>query len=213
MNTAHPAVAPIPGLCSLSTLPLDRLHEGLFHLACKTCAGPTASRLRFQAEARELLALAQLSRRLRLHSLDLSCGLRAEVELTAPVPCLPDPTKPLRVASRALLGLLYPQEAIFTPQPGYVFVRLLHPWGIWHSNVSPDHNQVLCLGPSLPAGIPLKEIVLMTYGALTLQTIQIDRLDPAGVLNPAAGDWWQQNSRLIPLTHEPFLPAEAKHAA
>ena len=94
---------------------------------------------------------------------------------------------------------------MLTPQPGYAFVSILQPRPVWHSNVSPDQNQVLCLGPQLPAGIPLKEIILMTYGALTLQTTQLDRLDPAGVLNPAAAEWWQHNTQWIPLTREPFL--------
>ena len=99
------------------------------------------------------------------------------------------------------------------PQPGYAFVRILLPRPVWHSNVSPDLNQVLCLGPRLPAGIPLKEIILMTFGALTMQTTQLDLLDPAGVLNPAAADWWQRNTSRIPLSREPFLRNEVTYGA
>jgi hypothetical protein len=163
------------------------------------------------AEARDLLALAQLSGRLIVHWLDLSAGLRAKVEMAVPVPCLPDPAGALQVAPRALLGLIYPPEAIIMPSPGYAFVRVLMPRPVWHSNVSPDSDQVLCLGPRLPAGIPLKEILLMTYGALSMQTTQLDLMDPAGVLNPAAADWWQRNAQRIPLTREPFLRTEVPH--
>ena len=65
----------------------------------------------------------------------------------------------------------------------------------------------------LPAGIPLKEIILMTYGALTMQTTQLDILDSAGVLNPFAADWWQRNTNRIPLSREPFLRSEVSHDA
>jgi hypothetical protein len=45
-----------------------------------------------------------------------------------------------------------------------------------------------------------------------MQNTLIDRLDPAGVLNPAAAEWWQRNTHLIPLTREPFLRKEDFHA-
>jgi hypothetical protein len=127
------------------------------------------------------------------------------------VPCLPDPSGPLQVAARALLGILYPQAALLVPQPGYAFVRILQPRHVWLSVLSADVHQFLCLGTKLPPGIPLKEILLMTYGALSLQSIQINLHDPAGVLNPAAAEWWQRNTHLIPLSREPFQRAEVKH--
>ena len=73
----------------------------------------------------------------------------------------------------------------------------------------------LCLAPTLPPGIPCKELVLLSYVALTLQVFQIDVTHPAGVFNPVAALWWQENSGRIPLTHEPFLdsrpaPKEAR---
>jgi hypothetical protein len=149
---------------------------------------------------------------MRVSWIDLSCGLRAKLELEVPVPCLSDPGSPLQIAPKAVLGLTYPAESIVLPMPGYAFVRLLHPSLVWHSNVSRDHNQILCLGPSLPAGIPVREILLLSYFALSLQAIQIDQMDPAGVLNPAAADWWQRNASRIPLSREPFLRPEVNHA-
>jgi hypothetical protein len=212
MNAVAPTSLPTPSLASLSSVVLDDYHRALLGVAEKVCGGPPACRQRKLAEARELLALAQISDRLVVHWLDLSADLRAKVELRVPVACLPDPNGPLQVAPRALLGIIYPEKAAILPQPGFAFVRILAPGPVWHSNVSHDPNQVLCLGTSLPAGVPLKEIILMTYGALSLQTTQLDRQDPAGVLNPAAGDWWQHNPSLIPLTREPFLQKEANHA-
>jgi hypothetical protein len=211
MKHQDPVLRESPGLSALPGLALDAYHHGIWDSASKVCGGPAACRQRMLAEAHDLLAMAQVSGRLLVHWLDLSCGLRAKVELEVPVPCLPGASGSLQLAPRALLGLMYPQETMFVSLPGYSFVRILMPRPVWHSNVTPDHNQALCLGPRLPAGIPLREIVLMTYGALTMQTTQLDLLDPAGVLNPAAADWWQHNSNLIPLTREPFLRSEVNH--
>jgi hypothetical protein len=198
-------------LSELRDLPLAGVFETIWETAQATCGGPAACRRRLIAEAHDLLALAQLSDRLVVHWLDLSMGLRAKVEMDVPVPCLPDPSGPLSIAPRATLGVGYPQEAVFVPQQGFAFVRILKPQGVWLSAISPDENQALCLG-HLPAGVPVSEILLMTYGALSLQTIQIDLLDSAGVLNPAAAVWWQQNASRIPLTREPFLRDEVPHA-
>jgi hypothetical protein len=68
--------------------------------------------------------------------------------------------------------------------------------------------QPLCLGARLPAGIRVKELVLMAYGALSMQTVMIDELDPAGVLNPVAARWWQANTDRIPLSRAAFLSPE-----
>ena len=213
MNATSPARPLSFSLSNLHEMPLFGYHQAILESAQKICAGPAACRHRLIAEAHDLLALAQLSGRLHVHWLDLSAGLRAKVELEVPVPCLPNPAGPLQVAPRALLGVIYPQEAMLMPQPGFAFIRILQPRPVWHSNVSPDQNQVLCLGPQLPAGMPLREIILMTYGALTLQTTQLDLHDPAGVLNPAAAEWWQRSTELIPLTRQPFLRNEVKHVA
>jgi hypothetical protein len=213
MNAISPPQV-LPGsLSNLPEVPLNAHYQAIWEAAQKICGGPPACRHRMIAEAHDLLVLAQLSTRLLVHWLDLSSGLRAKVEMDVPTPCLPDPAGPLQVAPRALLGVMYPQEAMVMPLPGYAFVRILAPRPVWCSNVSNDPNQVLCLGPRLPAGTPLKEIILMTYGALSLQTTQINLLDPAGVLNPAAADWWQRNTSRIPLTREPFLRSEQKHDA
>lgn len=204
---------PAPSLDDLRQIELTGLFRTMWESAQKNCGGPAACRHRLIGELRDLLGLAQISGRMIVHWVDLSAGLRAKVEIDMPVPCMPDPAGPLRVAPRALLGVIYPPDAIFMPQPGYAFIRILSPRPVWLSTVSADPNQILCLGTQLPAGIPLTEIVLMTYGALTLQTIQLDSLDSAGVLNAAAADWWQRNAHRIPLSREPFLRSESNDAA
>jgi hypothetical protein len=53
--------------------------------------------------------------------------------------------------------------------------------------------------------VRLKDVVLMTYGALAMQAVMIDETDPAGLMNPAAARYFQQNRDLIPLSAAPFL--------
>jgi hypothetical protein len=198
-------------LRALADVKLNAPRQRLFEVAAGVCGGPPPWRRRKLAEARDLLALAQISGRLTVEWLDLLDDLRALVRLAAAVPLLPRPEGPLAIAREAVLGLTYRASALVAPAHGPSFVQILAPHGVWHANVSVSHGQVLCLGPLLPAGVPLREIVLMAYGALTMQTVQFDALDPAGVLNPLAADWWQRNPALVPLSREPFLkPPEAR---
>jgi hypothetical protein len=209
MNTTLTEPWPETGLSQLNTVPLDAVHQSMWETAKQGCSGPAAVRQRLLHEGRSLLALAQISGRLQIHWLDLTEGLRAKVELEAPVPFMVDPSGPLQVGTSATLGVLYPAKAIFLPLPGYAFIRILQPRGVWLSNVAPDsaanRDQPLCLGTHLPGGIPLRDIMLMTYGSLTLTTTLLDTGDPAGLLNPAAAEWWQRNTGRIPLTREPFI--------
>ena len=60
-------------------------------------------------------------------------------------------------------------------------------------------------GTVLVNGQPGKDLVVMAYGALAMQTVQIDVLDPAGVMNAEAARWWQANIDRVPLSTAPFL--------
>ena len=211
MNATLASPPPAVGLSQLPSVTLDAYHQAIWEVAQQQAGGPPTCRHRLIAEAHDFLALAQYSGRMIVHWLTLAGGLRAKVELEVPVPCLPDPAGPLQVAPRALLGVVYSQDAVLLPQPGYAFVHILQPRPVWLGNVSPDASQACCLGAKLPAGIPLIQLILMTYGALSMQTTQLDILDSAGVLNPAAADWWQRNPGRIPLSREPFLRGEVTH--
>jgi hypothetical protein len=91
------------------------------------------------------------------------------------------------------------------PSPGFAFAQILSPRGVWLPNASSGPVQTLCLGSSLPASIPLVEVILLTYGALTMMTVQMNPADAAGLLNPAAAAFFQANNSLIPLSREPFI--------
>ncbi len=205
MKTHPVSHNPVGTLSRLSVVPLAPRQAALLAAAEAGTGGSAVWRGRKRAEALDLCRLVELSGRLGILGVDLSVDLRADLLLKVPVPCLPDPQGPLKVADAAHLGVVYREAALIMPQPGYSFVQILAPHPVWHPNVSPDPAQILCLGPSVPAGIPLREIILMTYGALTMMSLQLDPADAAGVLNPAAAEWFQRNPGLIPLSRDPFV--------
>jgi hypothetical protein len=211
------ALPPGFDLTQLARVPLDAHHARLLQLAKATCGGPPAWRSRKGMEGHDVLALAQVTRRITVLALDLREAMRIHFLMRAPVPCLPDPAGELQVGSCAELGLCYPESAVVEPQPGYNFIFLLHPIPAWHPNIAPPaSDQRICLGPQLPAATRLREIIFLTYQALTLAAAQFNPLDPAGVMNGAAAEWYQRNPDRIPLTREPFIffgengPAAAK---
>jgi hypothetical protein len=205
MNTDTVTKVRPRNLSSLSHVELDSHHASLLRLVQTTNGGGSSWRNRKLAEAADLCRLAQLSGRLVILGLDLSGDLRADLLMRVTVPCLPSHQQPLEIGDTARLGIIYREESLILPQPGFSFVQILAPRFVWHANVSPDAIQALCLGPTLAAGLPLREIILMVYGALTMMTVQIDPGNSAGVLNPAAADWFQRNPKLIPLSRAPFL--------
>jgi hypothetical protein len=169
-----------------------------------TCGGSLAWRARKIAEARELLALAQVSGRFQVLGLDLTDALRAMLLMQVPVARRPDRQGNLRLASCAHLGLTYSQDAWRLPHPGFSFIQVLAPTDLWYANCAKD-SQLLCLGASLPAGIRVRELILMTWGALTLTSSQLDAADPAGIMFPEPAEWWLRNRQRMPLTREPFV--------
>lgn len=197
---------PLPpaGLSSLGSVALTAENQRLLDDCSAVAGGPPPWRARKRAEARDLLALGQIAPRLVVQGIEMYEALRAVLMLRVPVPCL-DEKRDFVVASHAMLGLTYPHEALRQQLPGYAFLQILLPHNVWHANVSLTHGRALCLGTRLPAGIRCKELVLMAYGALSMQTVQFDEADTAGVMNVEAARWWQQNLHRIPLSRTAFL--------
>jgi hypothetical protein len=196
---------PLGGLSALEKVQLNHANRQMLKSSLSSCAGPAVWRNRKSAEAHDLLALSELAGRLKVEYLDLQESLRALVVMRVPTPCLPDSEGRLRIVPQTRLGINYPEEALRLPLPGFALVEIIHPLQVWHANVSPQGPQMLCLGAQLPAGIQLKDIILMTYGAISMQTVMIDEMDFAGVLNPDAARWWQQNIHRLPLSKEAFM--------
>ena len=205
MNTSIPLPADFD-LTRLERVPLDDRHGSLLESAKAACGGSPAWRNRKGREGHDVLALAQTTGRITVLALDLREAMRFRFLMRAPVPCRPDPAGPLQVAPCAELGLCYPESAVIEPQPGYNFISLLRPSHAWHPNIAPvEFGQRICLGPQLPAATRLREIIFLTYHALTLAAAQFNPLDPAGVMNGAAAEWYQRNPGHIPLSKEPFI--------
>lgn len=194
------------GLAALDDQCLSACHRRMLQVACETAAGSLVWVRRKTAEARDLLALSELApERLHVETLSLGEELKAIFRIRVPVAIRESEDQEVEIAERALLGLSYPRQALLEPQPGYAFLSILEPHGVWHAQVSRFPVQRLCLGDTLPAGIRIKELVLMAYSALSMQAFQIDAADAAGVLNAEAALWWQRNVERIPLTRAPFL--------
>lgn len=193
------------GLAALGEVVLNEAHQRLLDTVMTHARGSPVWVRRKKAEARDLLALSQIAGRLHVQMLDVSEVLRAVLWMRVPVACRPQEDGSLPIAPFVVLGLTYPEEALRTARPGYSFFQVLVPETPWHANIAPDFVRPLCLGTSLPAGVRVKELVLMAYGALSMQTVQIDERDSAGVMNAAAAQWWQSNLGRIPLSREPFL--------
>ena len=200
------------GISRLSEIVLKDAYRAHFEAAMASCLGPISFRNRKKVEFHEFLALAQISGRIRPFVANLEDSMQLVFALRAPVPVM-GADGILQIADEAHLHLCYREEAMKRPQPGHSFVQVLQPSGVWLPNISlPTPTQpglpvqAICLGASLPARIRVRELILMTYGALTLQAIQMNAFDAAGIMNREASDWWQRNLARIPLTYEPFLP-------
>jgi hypothetical protein len=214
MSMTQPAAAHGPdtgaatGLGAIDRVELSGTYRAIFDNASASAGGRGEWLNRKKSEAHRLLALAQIAgpRRMDVRLLDLRDDLRAVIGLTVPVALIPGADGALRVAAAAVLGLVYPQLALSVPLPGFAPVSLLSPeHGAWYANVGTAGGQRLCLGTCLPAGIPVSELVLLSYGLLSLQSVMLDPGDSAGVMNNEAATWWQEHLDLIPLTTEPFL--------
>ena len=195
-----------PGLADLASVPLTPEHEHALEALASASQGSPAWRTRMWTEARELFALSQIAERMTLVALDLRVALKAIVRLEVTVPCLPPGADDLAVVGEADLALNYPEDILRGPLPGYALVQIVTPRHVMHPNVGwIDGGQPLCLGASVPRGYPLREAVLASYAALTLQAITLDEADPAGVMNVKAVQFWRERAERIPLSRESFL--------
>jgi hypothetical protein len=194
------------GLADLARVSLpERQREGLERMR-ETALGSASWRARKIESMRELFALEQISERLTIRAADAISELRVVMSLRTPVPCMPPEATDLVVEQEAELVLRYPEEILLGPLPGYAIVEILAPRHVFLASVgTAGPSQRLCLGANVPRGYPLREAVLASYAAFTMQTVAIDERDHAGVMNGESARWWQSNAARIPLSTEPFL--------
>jgi hypothetical protein len=194
------------GLSTLSRVPLPTERGELLERLAGASQGPPTWRARKLAEARDLFALEVIAPRFEVLALDLTTELLAIVRMQVTAPCMPDNGE-LVIAGQVDLALRYPEELLRIPLPGYALVQIPTPRKLLHSNISADPAQRVCLGANVPKGYPLREAVLGTYAALTLQSISLDGADSAGIMNPEALVFWNDHRSRIPLSTAAFLDA------
>jgi len=194
------------GLSTLSRVPLPTERAELLKRLAATSQGSATWRARKLAEARDLFALEVIAPRIEVLALDLTTELLAIVRMKVTVPCMPESGE-LVVAGQVDLALRYPEEILRTPLPGYALVQIPTPRKAFHPNISADPAQRVCLGANVPKGYPLREAVLGSYAALTLQSISLDGADSAGIMNPEALVYWNDHRSRIPLSTAAFLDA------
>ena len=194
------------GLSDLDRVPLLPQNQERLQQLRESSLGPPAWCARKPHEMRDLLALEQIADRMTVLAIDGTTELRALVRLRTPVPCMPPGGRDLVVADQVDLALLYPEAILRGPLPGHSMVEIFSPRNVHHPNVAGKGlPQRLCLGVNVPRGYPLREAVLASYAALTMQSVMVDEQDPGGVMNGEAALWWQANQHRIPLTTAPFL--------
>jgi hypothetical protein len=195
-----------PGLSELERVELNPRNQAILDLAMQECGGDPATRNRKLVEGRELLRLGQLAPagRLRVEGLDLRGHLRALIDLEVPVACQPRENNEPEIFPRALIGFTYPNDGFQRPLPGYAFFQVMLPRNIWLPQIK-QPEQALCIAPQVPAGTRTAMLLLRAYGALSMQSIQIDVRDPAGLFAPEIARWWQDNLHRVPLTTTPLL--------
>jgi hypothetical protein len=199
-------------LADLAKVELAEPYAEMLEHARSGAGGDRPWRERKFAEARALVGLASIAPRMSVEHITIATELRAMVQMRMPVLCRFGeaglPGGGFSIAHQALIGVRYPREALSQALPGTAFVQVMLPLGVFHPNVSEPPVQCLCLGAKLLPGIPVTELVMMSYRALSMQEHVLDERDPAGILNTAAARWWQLNTDRIPLTRVPFLADE-----
>jgi len=199
-------------LSDLDVVPLAEAQQRGLDRLDEASLGPATWRARKRSEMRKLFGLERIAPRFTVLAADAATELRVVVSLATPVPCMEPGALDLRVEPGAELALLYPEEILRGPLPGYAIVEVLSPEHVFHANVGRAAGvQRLCLGANVARGFPLVEAVLAAYQAFSMQSVAIDELDPAGVMNPEAARWWQGHTPRIPLSAEPFLPRAGVH--
>lgn len=203
-------IAPASGLELLDDGPLSPALEARLQRALEGSRGEPPWRTRKAVEVRDLLALEAACPRLEILELDARTELVARLRLHVTVAVLEGKsyvhraTDPLAAELRLVhdvdLAVTYPPALLRGPIPGYGAVTIEAPRGVWHPNVSIEVDQRLCLGRNLPRAIPMRELVLLSFAALAMQSATLTHGDPAGVMNAAAVTYWSAHQGRLPLT-------------
>jgi hypothetical protein len=149
-------------------------------------------------EAGEILTLAQRASRLDLLDLDIAGDFHALYEIRMPVPREPVEGR-LQIGDRAVFHLRYVEEWLWSSPPGWAPLGVVFPSDVFHSNLAPQLAGAICLG-ELPPAIRPKELLLLGFFTVSLQTLSLDETDVHGVLNRQASEYYRRHPEYLPLT-------------
>ena len=183
-----------------SSMEVDRLKqvEQLFDEAARRNGGPRGWRMWKRSGVEELLTFVRRAPRVELLAADMSADLHLAYHIRMPIPRQPC-NGDLTVGTGATFHLVYRDEWRTLAPKGWQPVGVVHPEDIFHPNAKPSLRGALCLG-KLPAGISPKELLMLSYFAGSLQTVQLAEDDPEGVLNKEASEFFRCNPQHLPLT-------------
>ncbi len=182
----------------------SEVQQARFEKALSRNGGPKAWRAWKAFQVEEVMReLVLASPRIELLHIELAGDLEIVFGVAMPVPLAPQ-NGVLELADGAVFRLAFRENWTWESPPGWGPLAVLAPQPIWHPNVAPDLKGVICLG-ALPPNTNLKEIILLGYYTLTLQETTLDELDPAGVLNSPACDYYRSHPEYLPLCPEGLL--------
>jgi hypothetical protein len=173
-------------------------HRRLLAEALARLGGRRPWRMWKQREAEDLMALAGKAARLDALELNLEDDLTFVYRVHMPVPRTPVNGE-LQVGREAIFHLVYQESWLWERPAGWAPLGLLFPPDLFHPEARPALRGILCLG-SLPPGTRTTEIVHLGYHMLSLQAIQLNELEPTGVMNISACNYFRANPHLVPLT-------------
>ena len=130
------------------------------------------------------MALSQIAppERLIVEALDLREHLRAMLLLEVPVACQPKENNEPEMFEPGLDRLHVSQRGFPAAAAGLLLIfRSCSPRNVWLAQIK-QPEQALCIAPQVPAGTRTAMLLLRAYGALSMQSIQIDVRDPAGTV-------------------------------
>jgi hypothetical protein len=197
-----------PGLHQLDDVELSPERAARLAELCDNMIGAPTYVGRKSRELHQTFALEQIApERMRIAGVEPTAELRVIVELNCPVPRRPPGRDDIEVHQGAAVLYRWPETLLARPLPGTEVVRVLRPSYVYMPNVSAGPGpEALCLGVHVPCGMPLREMILQTYQAFCMSSVQMDERDRAGVLNSGAAVFFQSQIHRLPLSTEPFLP-------
>jgi len=152
-----------------------------------------------QDQGQALADMISAAERMSLLDLCLDGDFNAVVAIRMPVPRWPKNGR-LRIGHRAVFHLHYEDRWRWEAPAGWMPLGIFEPPDIFAPNMAPSLRGAICLGKTLPAGIPVTEIIVLGYYAVTLQNRDMDETDPAGVLNVQACEFFRNRPEYLPLT-------------